>query len=214
MALVTVMKVFFKIWILFLLLSANAFAGQKSEPENFTSRFVVAALERTQHQVRYDGRYMVISYPNGDVPEDIGVCSDEVVRAYRKLGIDLQKDLHEDMVNNFSVYPKKWGLKKPDKNIDHRRVLNLQTLFSRKGEVLAVSQNDASIYQAGDLVTWMLPGELPHIGMVTNKRSEDGTRPLMVHNIGLGPKAEDVLFGYPITGHYRYYGTAVTLANN
>jgi hypothetical protein len=145
-------------------------------------------------------------YPNGDVPENIGVCSDEVVRVYRKLGIDLQQDLHQDMQRNFKLYPKKWGLKRPDTNIDHRRVPNLQVLFTRKGQVLDISQTDASLYHAGDLVTWLLPGNLPHIGMVTDQRSADGERPLIVHNIGEGPKLEDTLFTYPITGHYRYYG--------
>ena len=201
--------------------SAIKFVVQKLKPaavkhtaslDDFTAHFVDAALERTQHQVRYDGRYMVIPYPNGDVPENIGVCSDEVVRTYRKLGVDLQRDLHEDMVHNFAIYPKKWGLKHPDSNIDHRRVPNLQTLFTRKGQVLKISQADANIYKAGDLVTWMLPRNLPHIGMVTDQRSYDGSRPLIVHNIGLGPKLEDMLFNYPITGHYRYYGTKVKLS--
>ncbi len=189
---------------LFFLLPSLAFATP--EPKNFTADFVAAALERTQHQVRYDGSYLAIPYPNGDVPDNIGVCSDEVVRVYRKLGVDLQKDLHEDMVRNFPAYPKKWGLKRPDSHIDHRRVPNLQVLFTRKGQVLAISQTDAALYQAGDLVTWLLPGNLPHIGMVTTQRSADGKRPLLVHNIGAGPKLEDVLFAYPIDGHYRYYG--------
>lgn len=198
--------------------STIAFVVKKFQPapvkqakalDDFSARFVDAALERIEHQVRYDGRYLVIPYPNGDVPENIGVCSDEVIRTYRKLGVDLQKDLHEDMVRNFALYPKKWGLKHPDSNIDHRRVPNLQTLFARKGQVLAVSQADASIYQAGDLVTWMLPRNLPHIGMVTDQRSDDG-RPLIVHNMGAGPKLEDMLFNYPITGHYRYYGSLLS----
>jgi hypothetical protein len=187
-------------------LTILAVATPKTEPENFTPQFVAAALERTQHQVQYDARYLVMPYPNGDVPENIGVCSDEVVRVYRKLGIDLQQDLHQDMQRNFKLYPKKWGLKRPDTNIDHRRVPNLQVLFTRKGQVLDISQTDASLYHAGDLVTWLLPGNLPHIGMVTDQRSADGERPLIVHNIGEGPKLEDTLFTYPITGHYRYYG--------
>lgn len=197
------MNLLFKV---LLLLPVLAVATPKTEPENFTPQFVAAALERTQHQVQYDARYLVMSYPNGDVPENIGVCSDEVVRVYRKLGIDLQQDLHQDMQRNFKLYPKKWGLKRPDTNIDHRRVPNLQVLFMRKGQVLDISQTDASLYHAGDLVTWLLPGNLPHIGMVTDQRSADGERPLIVHNIGEGPKLEDSLFTYPITGHYRYYG--------
>ncbi len=190
---------------LLLLLPLLAIA-ETTEPENFTREFVAAALERTTHQVQYDGSYVVIPYPNGDVPETIGVCSDEVVRVYRKLGIDLQQDLHQDMQRHFNQYPKKWGLKRPDTNIDHRRVPNLQVLFTRHGQVLSISQTDASLYQAGDLVTWLLPGNLPHIGMVTDQRSTDGKRPLIVHNIGEGPKLEDILFSYPISGHYRYYG--------
>lgn len=197
------MNLLFKV---LLLLPVLAVATPKTGPENFTPQFVAAALERTQHQVEYDARYLVMPYPNGDVPENIGVCSDEVVRVYRKLGIDLQQDLHQDMQRNFKLYPKKWGLKRPDTNIDHRRVPNLQVLFTRKGQVLDISQTDASLYHAGDLVTWLLPGNLPHIGMVTDQRSADGRRPLIVHNIGEGPKLEDALFTYPITGHYRYYG--------
>ncbi len=189
-----------------ILLLMPLFAAAQTTTDDFTAQFVAAALERTTHSVRYDASYVVMPYPNGDVAENIGVCSDEVVRVYRKLGIDLQRDLHEDMVRNFKLYPKKWGLKRPDTNIDHRRVPNLQVLFTRKGQVLDISQTDASLYQAGDLVTWMLPGNLPHIGMVTDQRSSDGSRPLIVHNIGQGPKLEDALFAYPITGHYRYYG--------
>jgi uncharacterized protein YijF (DUF1287 family) len=165
---------------------------------------VDAAFERTRHQVTYDGRYVSIPYPGGDVPENIGVCTDVVIRAYRSLGIDLQQKVHEDMRSHFQAYPSKriWGLNRPDTNIDHRRVPNLQAFFSRHGEVLPISDN-ASDYQAGDLVTWMLPGNLPHIGIVTDRKSPAGT-PIIVHNIGWGPKADDILFAYKITGHYRY----------
>ncbi len=165
---------------------------------------VDAAFERTRHQVTYDGRYVSIPYPGGDVPENIGVCTDVVIRAYRSLGIDLQQKVHEDMRSHFQAYPSKriWGLTRPDTNIDHRRVPNLQAFFSRHGVVLPISDN-ASDYQAGDLVTWMLPGNLPHIGIVTDRKSPAGT-PIIVHNIGWGPKADDILFAYKITGHYRY----------
>jgi uncharacterized protein YijF (DUF1287 family) len=165
---------------------------------------VDAAFERTRHQVTYDGRYVSIPYPGGDVPENIGVCTDVVIRAYRSVGIDLQQKVHEDMRSHFQAYPSKriWGLNRPDTNIDHRRVPNLQAFFSRHGEVLPISDN-ASDYQAGDLVTWMLPGNLPHIGIVTDRKSPAGT-PIIVHNIGWGPKADDILFAYKITGHYRY----------
>ena len=171
----------------------------------FTSKFVTAALERTEHSVRYDGSYHRIAYPNGDVPADIGVCTDVLIRSYRKLGVDLQVLLHEDMRANFSKYPSKriWGLSRPDSNIDHRRVANLQVFFKRHGIVLPIEQN-AKLYRAGDIVTWMLPGNLPHIGIIVNQWSDDTARPLVVHNIGGGPVLEDMLFDYKITGHYRY----------
>jgi uncharacterized protein YijF (DUF1287 family) len=162
-----------------------------------------AALERTRHRVRYDGSYRRIPYPNGDVPEDVGVCTDVVIRSYRSLGIDLQQRVHEDMRASFGEYPPLWGLTRPDPSIDHRRVPNLQAFFRRSGASLAPSR-DAADYRPGDLVTWMLPGNLPHIGVVADRRSDDGERPLLVHNIGSGPQLEDVLFSWEITGHYRY----------
>jgi len=173
--------------------------------DRFVTEFVKAALERTSHQVTYDGSYHRIDYPLGDVPDDIGVCTDVVVRSYRVVGIDLQQLVHEDMATSFAEYPKIWGRSRPDPNIDHRRVPNLQTFFRRKGVVLSKS-TDPSDYRPGDLVTWMLPGNLPHIGIVANRRSRDGQRLLVVHNIGAGPELEDVLFAFPITGHYRYPG--------
>lgn len=164
----------------------------------------VAALSRIQASVTYDGRYLKIPYPNGDVPANIGVCTDVVIRAYRQLNIDLQQRVHEDMKQHFSRYPSKriWGLKRPDTNIDHRRVPNLRTFFKRHGQSLPISDKAAD-YLAGDLVTWMLPGNLPHIGIVTDKKTATGS-PKIVHNIGRGPQLEDILFDYPITGHYRY----------
>ncbi len=179
--------------------------------ETFADALVRAAMERTTHSVRYDGGYYRIDYPNGDVPSNIGVCTDVVIRSYRTLGIDLQALVHKDMRNNFSAYPSKriWGLTRPDTNIDHRRVPNLQTFFKRHGKTLPITQ-DPSSYKAGDIVTWMLPktwynsSNRPHIGIVVEKRSWNNQRPLIVHNIGFGPKVDDVLFDYPITGHYRY----------
>ena len=173
--------------------------------EDFGQALSRAALERTTHTVRYDGRYRAISYPNGDVPDDTGVCTDVVIRSYRALGIDLQKQVHEDMQANFKSYPDNWGLKHTDTNIDHRRVPNLQVFFSRNGQSLTPSHNLAD-YQTGDLVTWLLDNNLPHIGIVVHRRSEDGKRPLIVHNIGSGPTLEDRLFEFKITGHYRYTG--------
>ncbi len=173
--------------------------------ENFQERLVKAAHERTLHNVIYDGAYHSIPYPGGDVSSEIGVCTDVVIRAYRKLGIDLQKEVHEDMVANFSLYPSKriWGMSRTDRNIDHRRVPNLQTFLERKGKKLTVSQL-AQDYKAGDLVTWMLPGNLPHIGIVVERVGSSGN-PMIVHNIGSGPQLEDMLFDYTITGHYRYH---------
>lgn len=173
-------------------------------------RLVAAAMERTTHKVVYDGRYFRIPYPGGDVPEGVGVCTDVIIRSYRVLGIDLQVLVHKDMASNFSAYPSKklWGLKRPDPNIDHRRVPNLQVFFARHGQKLPIS-DQAEAYKPGDLVTWMLPGNLPHIGIVTDKMTPAETRPLVVHNIGQGPKLEDILFAYPITGHFRYLPTSV-----
>ncbi|MHC9511998.1 DUF1287 domain-containing protein [Kangiella sp. M94] len=171
-----------------------------------SKELVDAAIERTQYDITYDGRYLAIDYPNGDVPADIGVCTDVVIRSYRKLGIDLQQAVHEDMRDSFDQYPSKriWGLNTTDKNIDHRRVPNLQTFFARHGESLTISQS-ADHYQAGDMVSWMLPGNLPHIGIVTDQKDAKSGNPLIVHNIGAGPKLEDMLFDYKITGHYRYF---------
>lgn len=168
---------------------------------------VQAAKERTRYEVTYDGSYFSIAYPNGDVPPNIGVCTDVVIRSFRKVGIDLQKEVHEDMLDNFNLYPSNriWGMNKPDKNIDHRRVPNLRVFFKRFGTSLEVSK-EVENYLPGDLVTWMLPGNLPHIGIVIDKKSEDGNTPLIAHNIGEGPKINDMLFEYPITGHYRYSG--------
>ncbi|WP_444908574.1 DUF1287 domain-containing protein [Microbulbifer sp. TRSA005] len=170
-----------------------------------------AALERTYHKVRYDPAYVSIPYPNGDVPADTGVCTDVVIRSYRKLGIDLQKEVHEDISGHFQAYPSKriWGLSRPDKNIDHRRVPNLQAFFTRKGQSLSIS-NKAEDYLPGDIVTWMLPGNLPHIGIVTAKRSLKTNRYLVAHNIGAGPVLEDMLFSFKITGHYRYNASQAT----
>ena len=175
-----------------------------STPE-FVRQTLAAAMGQTGRPVRYDGSYRRIPYPGGDVPADVGVCTDVLVRAYRAAGVDLQRRVHEDMARAFSAYPRTWGLSSPDPNIDHRRVPNLQTYFRRRGVALPVTRA-MSDYVPGDVVTWMLPGNLPHIGLVTDRRSADGERPLMVHNIGRGPELEDMILGFPITGHYRYRG--------
>ncbi|MEL0652354.1 DUF1287 domain-containing protein [Algibacter sp. TI.3.09] len=161
------------------------------------------ALELTKQKVVYDPSYFSIDYPNGDVPSDKGVCTDVVIRAYREIGIDLQKNVHEDMKVNFNVYPKIWGLKRTDKNIDHRRVPNLMTYFKRQGAEKAITEQ-AKDYLPGDVVCWNLGGAITHIGIVVDKKSTDGKRNLIVHNIGSGQVLEDCLFDFKIIGHYRY----------
>jgi uncharacterized protein len=188
---------------------ATSLAGQTTLDANarreFLKRLSAAAIERTHHSVRYDPAYVKIAYPGGDVPATTGVCTDEVIRAYRSLGIDLQKEVYEDMKQSGSAYPRRWGLSRPDPNIDHRRVPNLMVFFSRKGESLTTAAR-ATDYAPGDLVTWDLGGNVPHIGMVVDQKSPSSGRYLIVHNIGAGPKMEDVLLNWKITGHYRYYG--------
>ena len=156
-----------------------------------------AALKLTQQKVTYDPSYFSIAYPGGDVPSDKGVCTDVVIRAFRQLGVDLQKEVHEDMKLNFSSYPKIWGLKSTDKNIDHRRVPNLMTYFERKGFALQITNNPKD-YKSGDIVSWNLGGAVTHIGIVVDKKSNDGQRNLIVHNIGAGQVLEDCLFSYKI----------------
>ncbi len=171
--------------------------------KTFSEKLSDAALTLTKDKVAYDPTYFTIKYPNGDVPATKGVCTDVVIRAYRKLGIDLQKEVHQDMARHFSAYPKTWGMNKTDTNIDHRRVPNLQVFFSRHGESLPVTDN-ASDYKTGDLVTWLIAKKFPHIGIVTSRKSTDGKRNLIVHNVGAGQVLQDCLFAYEITGHYRY----------
>jgi uncharacterized protein YijF (DUF1287 family) len=185
-----------------LLLPQAAFSQHKDVTELYAGRLVEAAIEQTRSKVTYDSSYRRIAYPGGDVPESLGVCADVVIRAYRKLGVDLQVKVHEDMQRHFRSYPQLWKLKGPDTNIDHRRVPNLQTFFLRTGAALPASHNPDD-YRAGDLVTWKVPPNLPHIGIVTGQKSPSGA-PYIVHNIGRGPQIEDMLFMFPITGHYRY----------
>jgi uncharacterized protein YijF (DUF1287 family) len=162
-----------------------------------------AALELTKDEVIYDPNYYSIPYPNGDVPEGKGVCTDVIIRTLRKRGIDLQKQVHEDMKHNFDKYPNIWGLTNTDKNIDHRRVPNLMTYFKRQGKSVAISDHPKD-YIPGDIVSWNLGGGATHIGIVVNKKSRDGKRYLIVHNIGAGQVLEDCLFDFRIIGHYRY----------
>ncbi len=200
-------------------------AEPKPEAAPFSVRLIAAAEARINRTVTYDPAYVRLKYPGGDVAPDRGVCTDVVIRAYRELGIDLQQRVHEDMRRAFRAYPARWGLRRPDPNIDHRRVPNLRRFFTRHGRALPVTAT-ADDYQPGDLVTWdvakpvrgaqpLLGGgtarrlrfaRLPHIGIVTAKLSHDGKRPLIVHNIGAGTQLEDILFAYEITGRYRFGG--------
>jgi len=186
---------------------APSSASSEARRSEFTQRLVAAALERTHHVVRYDPAYVRIPYPGGDVPADTGVCTDEIIRTYRSVGVDLQKEAHEDMLQNFDRYPRKWRSLSsgPDSNIDHRRVPNLMVFFARKGQSLALSGR-ADDYVPGDIVTWDLGGDVPHVGMLVNQKSAQSSRYMIVHNIGQGPRMEDVLFNWKITGHYRYFG--------
>jgi uncharacterized protein YijF (DUF1287 family) len=170
---------------------------------DFYKQLADSALTLTKQRVRYDPGYVTIPYPNGDVPGDRGVCTDVIIRAYRKMKIDLQKEVHEDMKANFSQYPKKWGLTKTDTNIDHRRVPNLMTFFSRHGKIKPISDK-AGDYLPGDIVCWNLTDKLTHIGIVVDRKSSDGKRYMIVHNIGAGQVLEDCLFSFRIIGHYRY----------
>ncbi len=184
-----------------LLLFLSILSLQTEFPEKLSN----AALELTYQDVEYDPSYYSIPYPGGDVPADKGVCTDVVIRAYRKVGIDLQQEVHEDMDAHFSDYPKIWGLRTTDTNIDHRRVPNLMKFFERNGTVKSKSSS-AEDYLPGDIVCWDLGGGITHIGIVVNKRNEDDTRYMVVHNIGGGQVLADCLFEYKIIGHYSYRG--------
>ncbi len=183
------------LWLLLLLLPVPQ--------QDFYKKLSDAAIETTKVQVVYDPAYRSITYPNGDVAPARGVCTDLVIRAYRKLSIDLQKEVHEDMKTHFALYPKIWGLSRPDPNIDHRRVPNLMKFFERHGVALPVTSNPKD-FQPGHIVTWDLGRGVPHIGIVVNQKSRDGKRYLIAHNIGKGQELADCLFDYTITGHYQY----------
>jgi uncharacterized protein len=190
--------------------TAQVKPAETAARQEFLKKLVAAAVERAQHAVRYDPAYVRIPYPGGDVPADTGVCTDEIIRAYRAVGVDLQKEVHEDMEQNFASYPRKWRWLSghPDANIDHRRVPNLMVFFGRKGEPLAIGQRSED-YAPGELITWDLGGGVPHIGIVAGQKSATSGRYMILHNIGRGPKIEDVLFNWKITGHYRYYGPSL-----
>ena len=187
------------------LLSTIVLAVLSAAASASATGLVDAARSQVGVTLSYDPRYERLAYPGGDVPLERGVCTDVVVRAYRKLGADLQVLVHQDMKQAWDVYQKKgrWQMKAPDRNIDHRRVPNLATFFGRHGSSLPVS-NDGGNYKPGDIVTWMLPGNLTHIGIVSDRQA--GGVPLVIHNIGAGTREEHILFAYPVTGHYRWQG--------
>lgn len=184
-----------------LVLLAALLGGRGTAAEFRPDRLVGAARRQVGVTISYDPAYRRLAYPGGDVPVDTGVCSDVVVRALRDQGRDLQREVHEDMKRDFDAYPRRWGLKKPDPNIDHRRVPNLMTFFRRRGYAQPTTRRPED-YRPGDLVTWDLGGGVTHIGIVSDRRSTAGT-PLILHNIGRGTREEDLLFEYRITGHYR-----------
>ena len=188
-----------------ILISEKQVISPIENPNSFAEKLSNAAIQIIDKDVVYTPDYVKLKYPNGDVPAKTGVCTDVIIRAYRKLNIDLQKEVHEDMVANFTKYPnlKKWGLKTTDKNIDHRRVPNLEVFFGRKGKTLLITQN-ANDYKTGEIVTWMIHDKLPHIGIITHLKSKDGKRNLIVHNVGNGQVLEDCLFSYTIVGHFQY----------
>ncbi len=193
-------------WIYISLLAAlsASLPGQVSGPP-FGERLSDAAIALTLQEVIYDPAYYSIDYPGGDVPADKGVCTDVVIRAYRKMGIDLQKEVHEDMLAGFADYPRNWGLSHPDPNIDHRRVPNLMKFFEKHGVEKEMSDRPED-YLPGDVVCWNLGGAITHIGVVVNLKSDDGKRQMVVHNIGGGQVLADCLFEFRVIGHYFYQG--------
>lgn len=188
---------------IFLLILLTTTTGVVYGQSDFYHRLADSTVTLTFQKVTYDPAYYRLDYPGGDVPPDRGVCTDVIIRAYRKLGIDLQKEVHTDIALHFQQYPDLWGLRKPDSNIDHRRVPNLMVFFQRNGIVKQVSA-DPEDYLPGDIVCYDLGRGILHIGMVVMNRSDDGKRPLVVHNIGAGQVMEDCLFRFRIIGHYRY----------
>ena len=183
-------------------------AKLKFEPINFTGNLIAAALKQVNRRVIFDDTYRKITYPGGDVPPHIGTSADLIIRSYRDLGVDLQKEIYEDMCTCSHPYSDTMFSREPDACIDHRRIFNMEIFFRRKGITLPITMNPQD-YKAADLISWLVPPDLPHIGIITNHRSKDGKRFLVVHNLGMGPKLEDVLFEYQIRGHFRYYGPII-----
>lgn len=187
-----------------LVLTILSGVAARAETTHTPLDLVAAARAQVGVTLVYDPSYQRIAYPMGDVAPERGVCSDVVIRAFRAVGIDLQQEVHRDMKRHFAAYPNNWSLTAPDPNIDHRRVPNLATWFTRQGDALPITQTAAD-YQPGDIVAWTLPNGRPHIGIVSERRSKDGIRPLVIHNIGRGAQEEDVLFAYRMRGHFRAF---------
>jgi uncharacterized protein len=184
----------------------NSFCGfSQTENSSFWNQLSNAAISIIDASIIYDPSYFALKYSNGDIPKGRGVCTDVVIRSYRKLGVDLQKEVHEDMKTHFNKYPnfRKWKMTKTDTNIDHRRVPNREVFLQRKGTKLVISKN-ANDYKTGEIVTWLINDKLPHIGIITSRKSNDGKRNLIVYNVGNGQVLEDCLFSYPIVGHYKF----------
>ena len=189
-------------------IAAPALAQSKASPPAWAAKLIEAGRRQLGVTTVYDPAYVQLAYPNGDVPRERGVCTDVVIRAYRDaFGMDLQQLVHEDMKANFVAYPKNWGLKRPDRNIDHRRVPNLETFFQRKGWAQPLPRKSMD-FRPGDIVSQRLPGGLPHIGIVSDKMNRDGAHPLVIHNIGAGAREEDVLYAFKINSHFRAPPTA------
>ena len=185
--------------------SSTEFRGRRANLSSEVRKLLESADDQVQVTRGYTQQYFSIEYPGGDLPPETGACTDVVVRAFRNAGVDLQKEVHDDMAAHFAAYPQKWGLGKTDTNIDHRRVPNLQTFFARRGKSLPIT-NEPADYQPGDVVSWDLDGRgTTHIGLVSDRRNESTKRYLIIHNIGGGTNAEDRLFEWRITGHFRYF---------
>ncbi len=189
---------------LVLALTVTAGSAQVATLSPAVRTVVDSAEAQTRVTTSYDPSYVRLAYPGGDVPLETGVCADVVIRAFRKAGVDLQKTVHEDMARQFKAYPQRWGLNRPDSNIDHRRVPNLMTFFRRAGKELPITTRAAD-YLPGDVVAWDLGGGITHIGVVSDDRDAPGGPYRMVHNIGRGARSEDVLFAWKVIGHYRYF---------
>jgi uncharacterized protein len=193
----------FRLLLSALLLFSSALAQQPPASSN-AKTITKAALSQIGKTLYYNPAYATLAYPNGDVPLERGVCTDVVIRAFRAVGVDLQRLVHEDMRRAFTLYPKLWGLSRPDRNIDHRRVANLEVFLTRRGKKIALSKRGLD-YRAGDVVTWTLPSGRLHIGVVTDKLDSSGQRPLVVHNVGAGAQLEDILFVYTLRMRFRYF---------